>query len=37
MPETTGVTGITYVRGDATAPSVKGVKIIAHVCNDIGG
>lgn len=31
------IMGITYVRGDATAPSVKGVKIIAHVCNDIGG
>ncbi|MFD7137443.1 macro domain-containing protein [Streptomyces sp. NPDC059894] len=28
---------ITYVRGDATTPSVKGVKVIAHVCNDIGG
>ncbi|MGW0417853.1 macro domain-containing protein [Streptomyces sp. NPDC003015] len=28
---------ITYVRGDATAPSVKGTKLIAHVCNDIGG
>ncbi|MFH9333043.1 macro domain-containing protein [Streptomyces althioticus] len=28
---------IRYVRGDATAPSVKGVKVIAHVCNDIGG
>ncbi|KAF5993240.1 macro domain-containing protein [Streptomyces sp. WAC00263] len=28
---------ITYVRGDATAPSVNGVKLIAHVCNDIGG
>jgi O-acetyl-ADP-ribose deacetylase (regulator of RNase III) len=28
---------ITYIRGDATAPSVKGVKLIAHVCNDIGG
>ena len=28
---------IEYVRGDATAPSVKGVKVIAHVCNDIGG
>lgn len=28
---------ITYVRGDATTPSVKGVKLIAHVCNDIGG
>lgn len=31
------MSGITYIRGDATAPSVKGVKIIAHVCNDIGG
>lgn len=28
---------ITYVRGDATVPSVKGVKVIAHVCNDSGG
>ncbi|MEU1183364.1 macro domain-containing protein [Streptomyces sp. NPDC005820] len=28
---------ITYVRGDATVPSVKGTKVIAHVCNDIGG
>lgn len=31
------MTAITYVRGDATAPGGKGVKIIAHVCNDIGG
>ncbi|MEU3788212.1 macro domain-containing protein [Streptomyces fructofermentans] len=31
MPE------ITYVRGDATTPLGKGVKIIAHVCNDVGG
>ncbi|KOG29268.1 macro domain-containing protein [Streptomyces resistomycificus] len=28
---------INYVRGDATVPSVRGVKLIAHVCNDIGG
>ena len=28
---------IIYIRGDATVPSVKGVKVIAHVCNDIGG
>ena len=28
---------INYVQGDATVPSVKGVKVIAHVCNDIGG
>ncbi|MFB7918828.1 macro domain-containing protein [Streptomyces sp. NPDC056061] len=31
MPE------ITYVQGDATAPQGKGVKVIAHVCNDLGG
>jgi O-acetyl-ADP-ribose deacetylase (regulator of RNase III) len=31
------MSGIRYVRGDATVPSVKGVKIIAHVCNDLGG
>lgn len=29
--------GITYVRGDATAPQGKGVKVVAHVCNDLGG
>ncbi|MFD5785590.1 macro domain-containing protein [Streptomyces sp. NPDC127037] len=28
---------ITYVRGDATAPQGKGVKVILHVCNDLGG
>ncbi|MFE4395206.1 MULTISPECIES: macro domain-containing protein [Streptomycetaceae] len=28
---------ITYVRGDATTPHGKGVKVIAHVCNDLGG
>ncbi|OAM91667.1 Appr-1-p processing protein [Termitidicoccus mucosus] len=27
---------ITYVIGDATAPSGDGRKIIAHVCNDLG-
>ena len=31
------MSGISYVRGDATAPSVKGVQMIAHVCNDLGG
>ncbi|UNS95487.1 Appr-1-p processing protein [Streptomyces tubbatahanensis] len=25
------------VRGDATSPQGNGVKIIAHVCNDLGG
>ncbi|MFJ2852511.1 macro domain-containing protein [Streptomyces rubiginosohelvolus] len=28
---------ITYIRGDATAPQGKGVKLIVHVCNDLGG
>ena len=28
---------ITYLNGDATEPKVEGPKIIAHVCNDIGG
>jgi O-acetyl-ADP-ribose deacetylase (regulator of RNase III) len=28
---------ITCVAGDATTPLGKGVKIIAHVCNDMGG
>ena len=27
---------ITYVHGDATAPAVKGPKIIAHIVNDAG-
>ncbi|WP_371497884.1 macro domain-containing protein [Kitasatospora sp. NBC_00374] len=30
-------TSITYLRGDATAPQAKGPKVIAHVCNDLGG
>jgi O-acetyl-ADP-ribose deacetylase (regulator of RNase III) len=29
--------GITYLKGDATCPQAKGVKIVCHVCNDIGG
>lgn len=28
---------INYVQGDATDPKTPGNKIIAHVCNDIGG
>jgi O-acetyl-ADP-ribose deacetylase (regulator of RNase III) len=28
---------LTYVKGDATAPHGKGVKVIAHVSNDAGG
>ncbi|WP_374984895.1 macro domain-containing protein [Streptomyces fradiae] len=30
-------TGIRYVRGDATAPAGGGAKVVAHVCNDVGG
>jgi O-acetyl-ADP-ribose deacetylase (regulator of RNase III) len=28
--------GITYQSGDATCPRAEGIKIICHVCNDIG-
>jgi O-acetyl-ADP-ribose deacetylase (regulator of RNase III) len=28
---------IHYLRGDATSPQAKGNKIIAHVCNTVGG
>lgn len=28
---------IQYLKGDATCPQAKGVKIIAHICNDLGG
>ncbi|WP_030686691.1 macro domain-containing protein [Streptomyces globisporus] len=31
------MTVIEYVKGDATAPRGKGVRIVAHVCNDLGG
>jgi len=31
------MTEITYLKGDATAPSQRGPQIIAHVCNDLGG
>ena len=27
---------IQYLKGDATAPSEQGIKIIVHVCNDVG-
>ena len=30
-------TTITYRKGDATSPQAKGQKIIAHICNDLGG
>lgn len=28
---------IRYIRGDATQPQARGNKIIAHICNDLGG
>lgn len=28
---------IRYLKGDATSPQAAGVKIVAHVCNDLGG
>ena len=28
---------IHYIQGDATAPESEGNKVIAHICNDIGG
>ncbi|WP_299534643.1 macro domain-containing protein [uncultured Streptomyces sp.] len=31
------MTDIAYVTGDATAPGGEGVKLIVHVCNDLGG
>lgn len=31
------MTAIIYVKGDATHPRGKGTKIIAHICNDMGG
>jgi O-acetyl-ADP-ribose deacetylase (regulator of RNase III) len=31
------MSGITYVKGDATCPQAKGRKLICHICNDLGG
>jgi O-acetyl-ADP-ribose deacetylase (regulator of RNase III) len=28
---------IQYLNGDASSPQVKGNKVIAHICNDLGG
>ena len=28
---------IRYLKGDATCPQAKGMKLICHVCNDLGG
>jgi O-acetyl-ADP-ribose deacetylase (regulator of RNase III) len=32
-----GVVPLTIIKGDATSPQAKGPKIVAHVCNDLGG
>lgn len=31
------MTPITYLTGDATNPATPGPRIVAHICNDIGG
>jgi O-acetyl-ADP-ribose deacetylase (regulator of RNase III) len=31
------VVPLRIIKGDATSPQAKGPKVIAHVCNDIGG
>jgi O-acetyl-ADP-ribose deacetylase (regulator of RNase III) len=31
------VLALSYVQGDATSPQAAGPKVIAHVCNDLGG
>lgn len=31
------VTPLTIIKGDATSPQAKGRKVIAHLCNDLGG
>ncbi|MEV6244006.1 macro domain-containing protein [Lentzea sp. NPDC051838] len=31
------LTVLRVIKGDATSPQAKGPKIIAHVCNDLGG
>ncbi|WP_291693247.1 macro domain-containing protein [Bradyrhizobium sp.] len=28
---------IQYLNGDATSPQIKGNKVVAHICNDLGG
>ena len=31
------MTPLTIIAGDATVPQAKGPKVIAHICNDMGG
>lgn len=37
LVDTWAMTPLKIIKGDATSPQAKGPKIIAHVCNDIGG
>ena len=32
-----GMTPLTIIKGDATSPQAKAPKVIAHICNDLGG
>lgn len=36
LAEVVRMSGITYVKGDATCPQEVGSKVICHVCNDTG-
>lgn len=31
------VTPLKIIKGDATSPQAKGPKVVAHICNDLGG
>lgn len=31
------MSNLNYIKGDATSPQAKGVKMICHICNDLGG
>ena len=37
MGDSSGKGGLVILKGDATSPQAAGPKIIAHVCNDLGG
>jgi O-acetyl-ADP-ribose deacetylase (regulator of RNase III) len=36
-PRRWAMSEMNYIKGDATSPQAKGVKMICHVCNDLGG
>ena len=37
IKKSTKLKSVRYLKGDATSPQAKGTKIIAHICNDLGG